>query len=126
MKTNQTRSVEGFTLVEIMIVWLSSACWRRLPFPICLKRARDLKPTTCINNLRQIDTAVQHFAVEARKHVGDTITYPDDLTPYIKLNTQGKIPPCPSGGNYTLTTLGTVRRPSVRWAPRSIRRMCKP
>ena len=76
--------------------------------PNLLRASAKSQATACINNLRQIDTAVQQFAVEAKKHVGDIITYPDDLTPYIHLNPQGKIPSCPAGGTYSLTTVGSV------------------
>jgi hypothetical protein len=64
--------------------------------------------TACINNLRQIETAVQQVAIEKGKHVGDTVTYPDEITPYIKLNTEGSIPGCPANGIYTLQTVGTI------------------
>jgi len=37
---------------------------------------------------------------------GDRINFPNDLTPYIKLNKEGKIPSCPSGGTYTLKKVG--------------------
>ena len=62
----------------------------------------------CINNLRQIETAVQQVAIEKGKHVGDMVTYPDEITPYIRLNTEGSIPPCPAGGIYSLQTVGTI------------------
>jgi hypothetical protein len=63
---------------------------------------------TCINNLRQIDVAAQEFAQEKGKTNGEAINYPDDLTPYIKLNKDGKIPPCPSGGIYSIKKVGDV------------------
>jgi hypothetical protein len=56
----------------------------------------------CINHLRQIDAAANEFALERNLKAGDKINFPDDLTPFIKLNSQGKIPSCPSGGIYTL------------------------
>jgi prepilin-type N-terminal cleavage/methylation domain-containing protein len=108
MKSNQTRSVRGFTLVEIMIVVAIIALLAAIAIPNLLKAGAKTQATTCINNLRQIDTAVQQFAIEARKHVGDTITYPNDISVYIKLNSQGQLPPCPTGGIYSLTTVGTV------------------
>jgi hypothetical protein len=61
---------------------------------------------TCINNLRQIDAAACEFALEKSKTNGEAINFPNDLTPYIKLNSQGKIPPCPSGGIYTIKKVG--------------------
>jgi hypothetical protein len=56
----------------------------------------------CINRLRQIDAAANEFALEKGKTKGEAINYPDDLTPYIKLDSAGEIPPCPSGGIYTI------------------------
>jgi len=60
----------------------------------------------CINNLRQLDAAANQFALEQHKTNGEAIRFPDDLTPYIKLNAAGKIPPCPDGGVYTLKRVG--------------------
>jgi len=63
---------------------------------------------SCINTLRQIDAAAQEFALEKSLKTGDKINFPDDLTPYIKLNKDGKIPPCPQGGVYSLNRVGDV------------------
>ncbi|MGA2279844.1 MAG: hypothetical protein ABSG80_06030 [Verrucomicrobiota bacterium] len=60
----------------------------------------------CINNLRQIDAAANEFVLEKGKTNGEPIKFPDDLTPYIKLNEYGKIPPCPSGGTYSIKKVG--------------------
>ncbi len=60
----------------------------------------------CINNLRQIDAAVNQFALEHSKTNGEAINFPNDLTPYIKLNSAGEIPPCPQGGIYGIKRLG--------------------
>jgi len=60
----------------------------------------------CRNNLRQIDSAANQFALEHHLTKGDSINFPNDLTPYIKLNSAGKIPGCPQGGIYTLKKVG--------------------
>lgn len=61
----------------------------------------------CINNLRQIDAAANQFAIEHHLTNGAPINFPDDLTPYIKLNSAGKIPGCPAGGVYSITVVGS-------------------
>ena len=60
----------------------------------------------CINNLRQIDAAANQFALEHSKTNGEAINFPNDLTPYIKLNSAGKIPGCPNGGVYHISKVG--------------------
>jgi hypothetical protein len=60
----------------------------------------------CISNLRQIDAAANQFAVDHNLTNGSPINFPDDLTPYIKLNGAGKIPSCPQGGIYHISKVG--------------------
>ena len=60
----------------------------------------------CINNLRQIDAAANQFALEHEKTNGEAIHFPNDLTPYIKLNSAGKISGCPQGGFYSIKKVG--------------------
>ena len=45
----------------------------------------------CINHLRQIDAAVNQFALEQGKKSGDPINFPTDLKPYIRLDQNGNI-----------------------------------
>jgi len=60
----------------------------------------------CINNLRQIDAAANQFTLINHLTNGDRINFPNDLTPYIKLNKAGKIPSCPSSGIYYVGRVG--------------------
>ena len=39
---------------------------------------------------------------------GTNLSYPNDLTPYIKLNSAGSIPGCPANGTYTLSFVGAI------------------
>ena len=63
----------------------------------------------CINNLRQIDAAINQFAHEHHKKTGDPVTL-QDITPYIKLNAQVEIPKCYTGHSYILTVVGEPPR----------------
>jgi prepilin-type N-terminal cleavage/methylation domain-containing protein len=107
MKHIRTHQGAAFTLVEIMIVVAIIALLSAIVIPNLLRAGARSQATTCINNLRQIDTAIQVFSVESGKHVGDTVNWPDDLTPYIRLNRSGSIPPCPSHGTYEVGLVGT-------------------
>jgi len=79
-----------------------------IAIPNFVKARTTSQANACINNLRQIDAAANEFALEHGKTNGEAINFPDDLTPYIKLNRQGKIPPCPAGGIYSIKSVGSV------------------
>jgi prepilin-type N-terminal cleavage/methylation domain-containing protein len=108
MKTSKASLLAGFTLVEIMIVVAIIGVLAAIGIPSFLHARTQSQATACINNLRQIETAVQQVAIEKGLHVGDDVTYPDDITPYIKLNKVGSIPPCPAGGDYSLKKVGEI------------------
>jgi len=60
----------------------------------------------CINNLAEIAGAANQLALDQHLTNGAPINFPTDLTPYIKLNSAGKLPECPSGGVYHLSKVG--------------------
>lgn len=106
MKRKQKSSSAAFTLVEIMVVVAILGLLLAIVIPNYVRARANAQAGTCINNMRKVEDAASQFALETGKKTGDPIVYPDDLTPYIKLNSAGSIPSCPAGGIYTVDNTG--------------------
>jgi prepilin-type N-terminal cleavage/methylation domain-containing protein len=106
MKNTKATCTAGFTLVEIMIVVAIIGLLAAIAIPNFVKARATSQANACINNLRQIDGAAQQWALEKGKTTGAAVSYPSDLTPYIKLNSASSIPPCPANGVYNVAKVG--------------------
>lgn len=93
----------GFTLVEIMIVVLIIGILLAIAIPNFMKARETSRTNSCIANLKQIDAAIQQYAMDNKKSGTDTVGLNDLTTgvdPYIRSE-----PECPSGGDYSTTTV---------------------
>ena len=100
----KTSRKSGFTLVEIMIVVAIIGLLAAIAIPNFIKARTTSQMNACINNLRQIDGAIQQWALENKKDSTATPLF-TDISGYLKNSVI-----CPSGGttfanSYTLATV---------------------
>src|SRR5215467_12276565 len=106
-----TENRSGFTLVEIMIVVAIIGLLAAMCIPSYVRARANSQAAVCVHTMLDLEGAAQQWGLEQGKKNGEAPTFPDDLMPYMKLNKNGEIPPCPAGGKYDVAGLGTI--PSV-------------
>ena len=77
----------GFTLVEIMIVVAIIALLAAIAVPNFLRSRKRSQATQVLEDLRQIDSAVDQYAIETNKSGGSTVLWAD-VQKYIKNGTR--------------------------------------
>jgi len=98
----RNRKSKGFTLVEIMIVVLIIGILMAIAVPNFIQARSTSRKNSCIANLKQIDSAKEQYAMEAKLDTGATVTSANLAPTYIKA-----YPTCPGGGTYTIAVVGT-------------------
>ena len=103
---NRTSRKSGFTLVEIMIVVAIIGLLAAIASPNFVRARTQSQKNACINNLRQIDGAVQQWALENKQGATANVSA-SDVYPYLKNSVI-----CPSGGtaftdSYAVTDVAT-------------------
>src|SRR5438128_1870436 len=101
----RTSRISGFTLVEIMIVVAIIGLLAAIAIPNFIKARTTSQMNACINNLRQVDGAIQQWALENKKDAGAAVAF-SDISSYLKNSVI-----CPSGGtafsdSYTIVDVG--------------------
>ena len=108
MKINTSRKA-GFTLVEIMIVVAIIGLLAAIAIPNFVKARNTSQSNACVNNMRQIDSGIQQWALET----GQDDTAQADGTvvaPYIKGDV---MPTCPAGGDAYQFGANIAANPAV-------------
>jgi len=102
----------GFTLVEIMIVVAIIGLLAAISVPNFARARTTSQTEACINNLRQIESAKQQWALENNQPLSATPVQ-SVLMPFLGHGPVGAWPTCPASGTYAINPVSTTTTCSV-------------
>ena len=86
----------GFSLFELMVVVAIIGLLTAIVIPSLMRANLLSRQKTCVNNLREIDQAIQQWAMETKAQPTDVVVH-TNLIPFLRV-----LPVCPSvnGGSF--------------------------
>jgi prepilin-type N-terminal cleavage/methylation domain-containing protein len=99
--------MNGFTLVEIMIVVAIIGLLATIAIPNFMRARLQAQRSACINNLRQLDGAKQTWALE-NKAAQTSVPTAANIQPYLGRGSGGTLPTCPSDSSSSFATSYTI------------------
>jgi competence protein ComGC/general secretion pathway protein G len=95
----------GFTILELLIVVAIIAIILAIAIPNYSRSRDESRKNSCIANLRQINSAIDQWAIENKIPTGTVPSDSDEeeIYPYLK----GSRPRCPGSGTYSIHAVGS-------------------
>ncbi|HEX2950195.1 MAG TPA: prepilin-type N-terminal cleavage/methylation domain-containing protein, partial [Armatimonadota bacterium] len=86
------RNDKGFTLIELLVVIAIIAILAAILFPVFAKAREKARQTQCMNNQKQITTAIQMYVQDNEEKL------PKSASVWSDLNVPAKVLQCPTAG----------------------------